>query len=85
MLVSAHTGYGMDLLRARLAQMLAELWEEVDIALPYSAGELLSRVRERGTVDISYRARDVRIRGRVAPTLAGELRAAAEWARAPRD
>jgi GTPase len=84
-LVSAHTGYGMDLLRARLAQMLAELWEEVDIALPYSAGELLSRVRERGTVDISYRARDVRIRGRVAPTLAGELRAAAEWARAPRD
>jgi GTPase len=84
-LVSAHTGYGMDLLRARLAQMLAELWEEVDIALPYSAGELLSRVRERGTVDISYRARDVRIRGRVAPSLATELRAAAEWARAPRD
>jgi GTPase len=78
-LVSALTGYGMDLLRARLAQMLAELWEEVDVALPYAAGELLSRVRERGTVDISYRARDVRIRGRVAPTLAGELRAAAEW------
>ncbi|CAN5770508.1 GTPase HflX [soil metagenome] len=78
-LVSALTGYGMDLLRARLAQMLAELWEEVDVTLPYAAGELLSRVRERGTVDISYRARDVRIRGRVAPTLAGELRAAAEW------
>jgi GTPase len=80
-LVSAHTGYGLDLLRTRLAQMLAELWEDVDVTLPYSAGELLSRVRERGTVDISYRARDVRVRGRVAPTLAGELRAAAEWAR----
>jgi hypothetical protein len=47
------------------------------VSLPYSEGELLSRVRERGTVDISYRARDVRVRGRVVPTLAGELRAAA--------
>ncbi|MDQ3938656.1 MAG: GTPase HflX [Chloroflexota bacterium] len=76
-LVSALSGYGMDVLRARLAALLAEVWEEVDVSLPYSEGELLSRVRERGTVDISYRARDVRVRGRVAPTLAGELRAAA--------
>ncbi len=78
-LVSALSGYGMDTLRARLAQLLAELWEEVDVALPYSEGELLSRVRERGTVEIGYRARDVRVKGRVAPTLATELRAAA-WA-----
>jgi GTP-binding protein HflX len=76
-LVSAMTGYGMDVLRARLAALLADLWEEVDVKLPYSEGELLSRVRERGTVDIGYRARDVRVRGRVAPTLASELRAAA--------
>ena len=76
-LVSAATGYGLDVLRTRLAQMLADLWEEVDVAVPYSEGELLSRVRERGTVDIGYRARDVRVRGRVAPTLAAELRAAA--------
>ncbi len=76
-LASALTGYGMDVLRARLAQVLAELWEDVDVALPYSEGELLARVRERGTVDIDYRARDVRVRGRVAPTLAAELRAAA--------
>ena len=76
MLASATTGYGMDVLRTRLADLLASLWEEVDVALPYSEGELLSRVRERGTVDIGYRARDVRIRGRVAPSLASELRAA---------
>jgi len=75
-LVSATTGYGMDVLRTRLADLLAELWEEVDVRLPYSEGELLSRVRERGTVDIGYRARDVRVRGRVAPSLATELRAA---------
>jgi hypothetical protein len=42
---------------------------------------LLARVRERGTVDIEYRERDVRIRGRVAPALASELEAAAgRWA-----
>jgi GTPase len=76
-LVSALTGYGMDTLRTRLAQLLSELWEEVDVALPYSEGELLSRVRERGTVEIGYRARDVRVKGRVAPSLATELRAAA--------
>ena len=75
-LVSAMTGYGMDVLRARLAALLADLWEEIDIKLPYSEGELLSRVRERGTVDIAYRARDVRVRGRVTPSLASELRAA---------
>jgi GTP-binding protein HflX len=76
-LVSALSGYGLDVLRARLAALLAELWEDVDVALPYSEGELLSRVRERGTVEIGYRARDVRVRGRVTPTLASELRAAA--------
>ena len=75
-LVSALSGYGMDALRARLATLLADLWEEVDVKLPYSEGELLSRVRERGTVDIGYRARDVRVRGRVTPSLASELRAA---------
>ena len=61
----------------RLADLLAEMWEDVDVNLPYSEGELLARVRERGTVDIGYRARDVRVRGRVAPSLANELRAAA--------
>jgi GTP-binding protein HflX len=76
-LVSAMTGYGMDTLRTRLAALLADMWEEVDVNLPYSEGELLSRVRERGTVDIGYRARDVRVRGRVAPSLANELREAA--------
>ena len=81
MLVSALTGFGMDTLRAEMAALLASLWVDVDVALPYAAGELLARVRERGTVDIEYRERDVRIRGRVAPSLAGELEAAAErWA-----
>jgi len=79
--VSALTGYGMDTLRAEIAALLASLWVDVDVALPYAAGELLARVRERGTIELEYGERDVRVRGRVAPSLAGELEgAAARWA-----
>ncbi len=80
-LVSALTGYGMETLRAEIAALLASLWVDVDVALPYADGELLARVRERGTIEIEYRERDVHVRGRVAPSLAGELEAAAgRWA-----
>jgi GTPase len=78
--VSALTGYGMDTLRAAIAALLASLWVDIDVALPYTAGELLARVRERGTIDIDYRNRDVRVHGRMAPALASELEAvAARW------
>jgi hypothetical protein len=49
----------------------------VDFCLPYAAGELLARVRERGTIELDYGEREVRVTGRVAPALAGELAAAA--------
>ncbi|HKG57340.1 MAG TPA: GTPase HflX [Candidatus Limnocylindrales bacterium] len=75
--VSALTGFGMDTLRAEIAALLASLWVDIDVAVPYAAGELLARVRERGTVDVEYRERDVRVRGRMAPSLAGELEAVA--------
>jgi hypothetical protein len=47
---------------------------DVDVRLPYTEGELLARVRERGTVELEYGGRDVHVHGRVAPALAGELR-----------
>ena len=75
--VSAVTGYGLDTLRLSLSSAIAGLWEHVDVTLPYAEGELLARVRERGTIEIDYGDRDVRINGRVVPSLAGELRAAA--------
>jgi GTP-binding protein HflX len=75
-LVSALTGFGLEELRTRLSTVLADLWEEVDVTIPYREGELLSRVRERGTVELAYRAHDVRVTGRLVPSLAGELRAA---------
>ena len=70
-LVSAATGFGLDTLRAEIAALLASMWEDIDVAVPYAAGELLARVRERGTVDVEYRDRDVRVTGRMAPGLAG--------------
>ena len=80
-LVSAATGFGLDTLRGEIAALLASLWEDVDVAVPYAAGELLARVRERGTVDLEYGEREVRVVGRVSPGLAGELRAVAgRWA-----
>jgi GTP-binding protein HflX len=84
--VSARTGYGLEALRAELSALLARLWVDVDVVVPYTAGELLARVRERGTVDLDYRARDVRVTGRIAPALAGELTAVAErWAETLRE
>ncbi|HLX35829.1 MAG TPA: GTPase HflX [Candidatus Limnocylindrales bacterium] len=79
--ISALTGFGLDTLRTELSALLASLWVDVDVSVLYTAGALLARVRERGTVDIDYRARDVRIRGRVAPALAAELTAAAATGR----
>jgi GTP-binding protein HflX len=75
--VSALTGYGLDTLRAELASLLASVWVSIDVHLPYTAGELLARIRERGTVELDYGPTDVRVRGHVAPALAGELQAAA--------
>jgi GTPase len=79
--VSGLTGYGLDALRTEIAALLASLWVDIDVAVPYAAGELLARVRERGTVDLDYRARDVRVLGRAAPSLAAELEEAGRrWA-----
>jgi len=41
--VSALTGYGMETLRAEIAALLATLWVDVDVCLPYTAGEMLAR------------------------------------------
>jgi GTP-binding protein HflX len=77
-LVSAATGFGLDTLRAEIAALLSSIWEDIDVTVPYAAGELLARVRERGTVEVEYGERDVRVHGQMAPALASELRSAAE-------
>jgi GTP-binding protein HflX len=76
--VSAKTGFGIDTLRTELANVLASLWVDVDARLPYAAGELLARVRERGTVELEYGETAVRVIGRMSPGMAGEVQAVAD-------
>ena len=76
-LISALTGFGLETLKAELSALLASLWVDVDLHIPYRAGELLARVRERGTIELDYLETDVRVRGRVSPLLADELAATA--------
>jgi len=81
--VSALTGEGLEELKNKLGVVLAELWLQVDVHVPYSMGELLARVRERGQVTFDYNDEDVRVVGRVPPSLAGELQRAGEaWQKA---
>jgi GTP-binding protein HflX len=81
--VCALSGAGIAELRELMASVIAELWVEVDLSLPYSAGELLARVRERGTVEFEYLDEDVHVKGRVPPSMIADLRAAAAaWERA---
>jgi GTPase len=83
---SATLGQGMDELKTELAKALADLWVDIDLNLPYSAGELLARVRERGSVTFEYADEDVHVVGRVPPAIATELRTSARaWERARRD
>ncbi len=82
---SALSGEGIERLRSAIAEVLGELWADIDLAVPYAQGELLARVRERGTVTFEYRDEDVRITGKIPPSIAGELQSAARaWARARR-
>jgi GTP-binding protein HflX len=75
--VSARTGEGLPELRRRLSAVLSELWVEVDAAVAYTAGELIARARERGSVQLEYRDTDVRVHGRVPPALSLEIQEAA--------
>ncbi len=81
--ISALTGQGIEKTQEQMSAALAELWLEVRLILPYSAGELLARVRERGAVAFEYRDEDVLVEGRVPPSLVEALRSeAASWQRA---
>ena len=76
--VSARTGDGIDELRARIAAMLPRPDAHVDVVIPYSRGDLVSRVHADGEIDtIDYAPDGTRIVARVDAALAAELQAAA--------
>ena len=72
--VSATTGEGIEELLLAIEADLPHLMEEIDVLLPYSRGDLLSRVHSQGDViSIEHEAGGTRLRARVPRSLAGEL------------
>jgi GTP-binding protein HflX len=72
--VSATTGEGIEELLLAIEADLPHLMEEIDVLLPYSRGDLLSRVHSQGDViSIEHEAGGTRLRARVPKSLAGEL------------
>jgi GTP-binding protein HflX len=72
--VSAATGEGIEELLLAIEADLPHLMEEIDVLLPYSRGDLLSRVHSQGDViSIEHEPGGTRLRARVPRSLAGEL------------
>lgn len=76
--VSAHTGEGIEELQALIADQLPRPGVAVDVVVPYDRGDLVSRVHEHGDIDHEeHTAQGTALRARVDSQLAAELRAAA--------
>ncbi len=72
--IAAATGEGLDRLVERLAQEAARLDEPVSVTIPYSRGDLVSAVHERGTVlSESHTAAGTALTARVPRDLAARL------------
>lgn len=78
MVISARTGAGLDALAERIAQALPRPREVVEVVVPYSRGDLVSRVHDEGEIDRELHiAQGTSLVARVDHALAAELRAAA--------
>ncbi|HEY0118210.1 MAG TPA: GTPase HflX [Cellulomonas sp.] len=76
-LVSAHTGQGIDELLAVIADQLPRPGVQVDVVVPYHRGDLVSRVHQHGDIDREeHTERGTVLRARVDAQLAAELQAA---------
>ena len=76
-LVSAHTGQGIEHLLERVAAALPQPGERVDVVVPYDRGDLVSRVHADGQIEHEEHTADgTALRARVDAALAAELRAA---------
>lgn len=74
--VSAHTGAGLDDLQRVIAERLPRPHETVDVVVPYHRGDLVHRVHSEGEVDDEQHTADGTVlRARVGADLAAELRA----------
>ncbi|MFV0494420.1 GTPase HflX [Mycobacterium sp.] len=75
LLVSAHTGEGIDGLRGRIAELAMPTRVAVDVVIPYDRGDVVARVHSEGRVQAAeHQADGTRIRARVPVALAAVLR-----------
>ena len=76
--VSARTGEGIEELRARIEQMLPHPQVSIDVVVPSSRGDLVSRVHAEGEIDtVDYVETGTHIVARVGAALAAEIEGAA--------
>ena len=77
-IVSAHTGEGVEELQERIAQMLPRPGERVDLVVPYTRGDLVSRAHETGEIETEeHLPEGTHLVALVGEELAAELRAVA--------
>lgn len=77
-LVSAATGEGLEELRRQIDARLPRPEVVIDAVIPYSRGDLISRIHADGEVDgVEYVEEGTRVRGRVDAPLAAEIQAVA--------
>jgi GTPase len=78
--VSAHTGEGLDQLRARLVELVEPTDAFVDVTLPYDRGDLVARVHTEGRIDTTEHTESgTKITARVPVPLAASLREFSNW------
>ncbi|MDO5494077.1 MAG: GTPase HflX, partial [bacterium] len=74
LLVSAHTGAGIEELQQEIADLLPRPGVEVDLVVPYSRGDLVARMHENGEIEMEeHLDAGTRMVGRADPALASEL------------
>jgi GTPase len=72
--VSARTGDGIDDLLAAIAQKLPRPEIDVQVTVPYSRGDLVSRIHEQGEVlSLEHGAQGSQVHARVDAALAHDL------------
>ena len=75
--VSARTGEGIEELRACIEQMLPHPQVSIDVVVPYSRGDLVSRVHAEGEIDtVDYVETGTHVVARVGAALAAEIEGA---------
>ncbi len=72
--VSAHTGEGVEELRATLAELVSPPEVEVEVLVPYTRGDLVARIHADGRIlGSTHEAEGTLVRAKVPPALASVL------------